>query len=114
MTTIRMLTIKYALLQSLYWMVFCSIYGFASVFLLSQNFENQDIGLILAISNILSVILQSTLGAVVDKFEKLTLKWSLIILTILSIGLLVSLLLSAVAPAIEALLFIAIVSLVLS
>ncbi|WP_407391392.1 MFS transporter [Carnobacterium jeotgali] len=114
MTTIRTLTIKYALLQSLYWMVFCSIYGFASVFLLSRSFENQNIGLILASSNILSVILQPTLGAVIDKFKRLTLKWSLAILTILSIALLVSLLLSTGAPAIEALLFIAVVSLVLS
>ncbi|WP_407372014.1 MFS transporter [Carnobacterium sp.] len=95
-------------------MVFCSIYGFASVFLLSRNFENQNIGFILAISNILSVILQPTLGVIVDKFEKLTLKWSLVILTILSIGFLISLLLSTGAPAIEALLFIAVVSLVLS
>ena len=114
MTTIRTLTIKYALLQSLYWMVFCSIYGFSSLFLLSRNFENQDIGLILAFSNILSVILQPALGTVVDRFEKLTLKWSLIILSVLSICLMVPLLFSTVVPAVEALLFIAVVSFVLS
>ena len=62
MTKHTSLTLKYAGLQSLYWMCFCAIYGFASVFLLAKNFENQQIGVILALVNIFSVVLQPAVG----------------------------------------------------
>lgn len=72
--TAKSLTLKCALLQGLYWMSFCSIYSFAAVFLLSKNFKNEQIGILLAISNIISVILQPTIGSLADKAAKIPLK----------------------------------------
>lgn len=74
MTKHTSLTLKYAGLQSLYWMCFCAIYGFASVFLLAKNFENQQIGVILALVNIFSVVLQPAVGFLVDQLSSLSLK----------------------------------------
>jgi PPP family 3-phenylpropionic acid transporter len=73
-TTTKSLTMKCAGLQGIYWMSFCSIYSFASVFLLAKNFENQQIGFLLALSNIVSVILQPTIGSLVDKITRISLK----------------------------------------
>lgn len=89
------LTIKYAGLQGLYWMSFCSVYSFASVFLLSQEFENQQIGFLLALANILSVILQPTIGSWLDRTGKLSLKAVVSCLTLSNMALLTGLLLSS-------------------
>ena len=70
----KSLTIKCAWLQGLYWMSFCSIYSFASAFLLAKNFENQQIGILMAVSNIISVILQPTIGSLADKSSRISLK----------------------------------------
>ena len=69
------LYLRFSSLQGNYWMCFCAMYGFASVFLLDKNFDNQGIGFILAASNILSVVLQPTLGSLIDRLDKLTLKF---------------------------------------
>lgn len=87
-TATGLLTVKCAGLQGIYWMSFCSVYSFASVFLLSKHLENQQIGLVLAVSNIASVILQPALGAWADKTTRVSLQTIIRSLAFLNIVLL--------------------------
>lgn len=50
-----LLNFEYSSLQGTYWMYYGAIYSFASAFLLSRNFSNSQIGLILALANILGL-----------------------------------------------------------
>lgn len=60
-------TTKYALIQGLYWAVFCLMVGFASAFLLDRGFTNGQIGLILGLSYALSAALQPVVGSVFSR-----------------------------------------------
>lgn len=95
-------------------MCFCTMYGFASVFLLEKNFENQSIGFILAAANILSVILQPTLGSFIDRLNQLTLKFVISSITVLTILLLAVLSFVSSFALLDALLYTLIVSLTLT
>lgn len=79
----RQLTIKYAFLQSTYWISECIIYSFAAVFLQYKNFNNTHIGIVLSLSAIFSIILQPIVSAFADKSKKKTVRG--IILTLLLI-----------------------------
>ena len=81
--TYRQLTIKYAFLQSTYWISQCIIYSFAAVFLQYKNFNNTQIGIVLSLSSILSIILQPAVSAFADKSKRKTVRY--IILTIMLI-----------------------------
>jgi MFS transporter, PPP family, 3-phenylpropionic acid transporter len=70
----RRLTTSYAFIQSYYNMSYCCIIGFATVFLLSRNFTNVQIGITLAIANTLSFLCQPVVAAFADKSKKLALK----------------------------------------
>ena len=48
----RMRTAHYALIQGLYWSIYCLMVGFASVFLLDRGFTNGQIGLVLGSPNL--------------------------------------------------------------
>lgn len=67
-------TAKYAAIQGSYWPIFCSSYSFASVFLLSRNFNNSEIGIVLAIANVFAVFLQPAIASFADKTKKISLK----------------------------------------
>ena len=60
-------TPRYALIQGLYWAIYCLMVGFASVFLLDHGFTNAQIGLILGLSYLLSAILQPVVGSVFSR-----------------------------------------------
>jgi PPP family 3-phenylpropionic acid transporter len=90
-TSDKALSIQTAGLQALYWMVFCPVYSFSSVFLLSRDFSNQQIGWVIAIGNILAVILQPLMGTILDRVKRISIKWVLILLALLDLGLLVGL-----------------------
>lgn len=64
---LRRPTPYYALIQGLYWAIFCLMVGFASVFLLDRGFTNAQIGLILGLSYLLSAILQPLVGSVFSR-----------------------------------------------
>lgn len=81
------LTIKYAIVQGLYWMIYCSMYGFASSFLLDNNFQNKSVGVITAVANIFAVFLQPYLGSLVDRVYKITVKKLLTLLALITLGL---------------------------
>ena len=85
MSTEKKYTIQYAAVQGFYWVAFCSLLGFTAVFLLDRNYTNSEIGIIIALSNVLAVFLQPLFASMADKYEKITLKaiicaWSAIIL----------------------------------
>lgn len=69
----RTLALKYSILQGAYWASFCVIYGFATVFLLSKDFNSSQIGLIIALGNILGVIMQPVFASIADSSRTITL-----------------------------------------
>ncbi|MFA9462968.1 MAG: MFS transporter [Velocimicrobium sp.] len=76
----RELNVKFSLIQSFYWMAFCSSMGFGSVFLLSNDFSNLEVGVVLAAANVFAVILQPIIASVADDSKHITLKQLLCIL----------------------------------
>ncbi len=65
-------TFRYALINITYFMVFCGIHAYSSVFLLSKGFSNTLIGLTLASANIISVLLQPLVAGWIDRPGPLT------------------------------------------
>lgn len=76
----RKLTVRFAFLQSSYWMSQCAIYSFAAVFLKSKNFDNTQIGLVLSLAAVISIILQPIVSSFADKTKKITLRYIVITL----------------------------------
>lgn len=68
------LNVNFGAIQGFYWMAYSSMSGFASVFLLSVNFDNTQIGIVLALANIFAVILQPFVATIADSSKKVTLK----------------------------------------
>ncbi|WP_423363795.1 MFS transporter [Mycoplasma sp. P36-A1] len=79
----KLLNISYSSLQALYWMLFCSLSAFASIFLLANNLENNQIGIILASCNIISAVSQPILSKIINSKCRLTLKSLLLYSSIL-------------------------------
>ena len=113
-TSDKLLSFQTAALQALYWMTFCPIYAFASVFLLSKNFSNQQIGWVIALSNILAVFLQPALGTLIDRMRAVTVKMTLAILTIIDLVLLAGLILLPVNLLWLAILYVGVISLLIT
>ncbi len=65
-------TIRYTLINILYFVAFCTIHAYAGVFLLDKGFTNTQVGLALAIANILSVFGQPLTAGIIDKGGVLT------------------------------------------
>ena len=70
----KKLTVQYAMLQGCYWISFCAINSYATVFLLHIGLKSSQIGLVIALGNILGVILQPTFAAAADRAKKITLQ----------------------------------------
>ena len=60
-------TIKYTLLNAAYFVAFCTIHAYAAVYLLANGFNNTEVGVLLAVSNITSAIFQPVIAGVIDK-----------------------------------------------
>lgn len=84
----KSLDIRYACIHGFYWMLCCSMIGYASVFLLDKGFTNTTIGTVLAISNILAVFGQPAVASYMDKTSKLSLRMliSLILVVIIALS----------------------------
>ena len=65
-------TLRYTLINVLYFVAFCTIHAYAAVFLLDKGFTNTQVGIALAISNILSVIGQPLVAGIIDRGKFLT------------------------------------------
>lgn len=65
-------TLRYTLINIFYFAAFCTVHGYATVFLLYKNFTNTEVGIALALANILSVIGQPFVAGIVDRYKKVT------------------------------------------
>lgn len=69
----RLLNIKYGCIHGTYWMYYGVAGSFASAFLLARGYSNAEIGIILAVGNILAVFLQPLVADLADRSKKLSL-----------------------------------------
>lgn len=60
-------TLRYTLINVTYFIAFCTIHAYAAVYLLDRGFTNTQIGILLAVSNIVSAVLQPLVAAIIDK-----------------------------------------------
>ena len=65
-TSSTKITAKYSLIHGSYWMAFGATYNFVTVYLLAKNYSSSAIGIIMAITNILSAILQPLIASYAD------------------------------------------------
>ena len=65
-------TLRYTLINVLYFVAFCTVHAYAGVYLLDKGFTNTQVGLTLALANILSVFGQPLVAGIVDKGGVLT------------------------------------------
>lgn len=79
----KKLTVKNLLLQAFLWMCFGTIWSFATVYLLDKGFQNTQIGIVLSIGSILSIVFQPLIASFIDKFENLRLKYVILVLIII-------------------------------
>ena len=107
----RILSLQIAGLQGFYWMIYCPIGSFASVYLLSRHFSNQQIGWVIAISNILAILLQPLTGMLLDRLPRLSLKLVMSLFSILSLLLLGGLFLLDAGLLVAAILYVGILAL---
>lgn len=68
----KLLNLDYACIHGTYWMFYGVISSFGSVFLLANGFSNSQIGMTLAASNILAVVLQPVIADLADRTKRLS------------------------------------------
>lgn len=83
----RGMTARYAAIQGAYFMGYGAIYSFASAFLLSRGFANSQIGVIIALSNVIAAFVQPTVASYADKPNALPVKYLTAGLTAVAIAL---------------------------
>lgn len=88
-------------LQAVYWMVFCSIHSYAAVFLSSLGFASTNIGLVIAVSSLISVFAQPIVGSWIDQNNIVRLKKASVILVAMALvaSLMLILILSSISIA---------------
>lgn len=59
-------TVKYAVICALFYGSFCCTHAYASVYLLDRGFTNTMIGILLAVANIVSVLIQPVVAGFID------------------------------------------------
>ncbi len=82
----RRLNLWYCGGQAFYFGTFCSIIGYASVFLLHRGFTNSQIGIILAIGNLLAVIVQPWLASWADSHPEVPLARNMTIMSAIMVA----------------------------
>ena len=60
-------TVRYALLNVAYFAAFCTIHAYAAVFLLDRGFTNTQVGVLLAIANVISAVIQPVIAGIIDR-----------------------------------------------
>ena len=67
-------TPQFTLIQGLYWMSYCILVSFSSVYLLERGFLNAQIGILISLSSVLSALLQPVAAARADRMVKFSLR----------------------------------------
>ena len=60
-------TLRYTLINISYFAAFCTVHAYAAVYLLDRGFSNTQIGILLAVANIASAVLQPVVASVIDR-----------------------------------------------
>lgn len=79
----KLLNFEYGSIHATYWMFYGVICSFSSVFLLAKDYSNTDIGIILAVGNVLAVVIQPLIADFADRTKKVTLVGIMQIMTIM-------------------------------
>ena len=74
MKKILSLDLKYSGSQIFYFAAFCSMMGYASVFLLDKGCSNSEIGIALALANIIAVFSQPAIASFVDDHKNIEIR----------------------------------------
>lgn len=69
-----LLAFQYSLLQGAYWAAFCTIYAFSTVLLLEKGFTDAQIGIVVALGNVLGVALQPIFAGIADSSKHISLQ----------------------------------------
>lgn len=88
------LTVRYALIQSFFWMSLAAVIGYISFFLLDSGYSNTQIGLVTAIAGALSAVLQPAVASYADRPGSASLKKILLILAVILLAVSILLLLA--------------------
>lgn len=70
----KRLTLSYTLIQCIYIMGYCSVFSFATVFLLSRGFTNSQVGITLTLASGFGLLFQPLVAAFADRMKKLALR----------------------------------------
>ena len=65
--SMKKLTVRYSFTQFFYWMAICGGGSFATIFLIGKGMPSGTVGLILAVSGVLSGLAQPFMGAIADR-----------------------------------------------
>ena len=65
-------TFRYSLINVTYFAAFCTVHAYAAVYLLANGFTNTQVGILLALANIISAVFQPVIAGVIDKPGPLT------------------------------------------
>lgn len=106
----KTLNIQYSCIHGGYWMYYGVVSSFASVFLLAKGFSNWNIGVTLAVANVLAVILQPVIADIADRAKKLSVIGISEILTVLMMAGTACLFVSSGSMAALAILFILLIA----
>lgn len=87
----KRLNVSYACIQATYWMVYAVVGSFASVFLLARGYSNSEIGVILAVANVVAVVLQPMVADYADRSKKVSLLGLIQLMTIVMLVLMTGL-----------------------
>ena len=87
----KRMNVSYAGIQATYWMVYAVVGSFASVFLLARGYSNSEIGVILAVANVVAVVLQPMVADFADRSKKISLVGIIEIMTIVMLVFMVGL-----------------------
>ena len=87
----KLLNIEYSCIHGTYWMLYGVVSSFASVFLLAKGFSNWNIGVTLAVANVLAVVLQPIVADIADRAKKLSIIGISEILTVMMMAVTVGL-----------------------
>lgn len=74
-----MKSLLYALINIAYFGTFCSIHGYSVVYLLDKGLTNEQIGVTLAIANVIAAVLQTVVAGIIDASERITNKMVIIL-----------------------------------
>lgn len=102
---IKGLNARYAVVMGTYWMSYAQVFAFASVFLLSRGFGDGQIGMVMAIGNVLAVLLQSPVASFADRTKRISLSRICALAGLAVIGFAILLLAAPRAKSISGILF---------